>query len=317
MRRGIISLGEALIDFIPTDGKNEIYHKSPGGAPANVAVGVAKLGARATFLGKVGNDSLGRFLENTLNFYDVNTEQLKFSDDLKTGITIVTNEADGERNFEFFINPSADRFLKTSDIDEEGLIKHKILHVGSISLISSPAKEATKYAIRVARENDMIISYDPNVRLDLWESEEEARQTILSIMQDVSFLKVSEEELIFLTLEQDINKGVDKLRKYNIPLIIVSLGSNGSMIYTKDGHKHVPTIKVKAVDTTGAGDAFVAGILSRLNEFQGDLNEISIDEAIDIVTFASIVGALTTTKKGAMNAIPTVEEVKRVLKGTK
>ena len=152
LKQGIISLGEALIDFIPTDVSNTTYYKSPGGAPANVAVGIAQLGGKSAFLGKVGDDVLGHFLKNTLQQYGVDTNQLLFTTEAKTGLTFVTNTADGEREFDFYIQPSADSLLEIEDINQAAFTTHSILHVGSISLISNPARDATYHAVRLAKE---------------------------------------------------------------------------------------------------------------------------------------------------------------------
>lgn len=309
MKQGIISLGEALIDFIPLDEQNTTYQKSPGGAPANVAVGVARLGAKATFLGKVGADVLGRFLESTLKDYGVRTNQMLLSPDVPTGVVFVTNGEDGERSFDFYIDPSADRFLKVKDIDEEDLLSHKILHFGSISMISSPAKEATRHAVTLAKENGLFISYDPNVRLGLWRSEKDARETIISMLSEVHLLKISEEELEFITGEQEIESGVRKLKSYNIPFLIITMGGKGSNVYVGDQHRHVPAMKVKAVDTTGAGDAFVSGILYSLHEYSGDIHSLHIDEAFRMAQFAAVSGALAASTKGAMTALPSLEEI--------
>ena len=309
LKQGIISLGEALIDFIPLDEQNTTYHKSPGGAPANVAVGVARLGAKATFLGKVGADVLGRFLESTLKDYGVRTNQMLLSPDVPTGVVFVTNGEDGERSFDFYIDPSADRFLKVKDIDEEDLLSHKILHFGSISMISSPAKEATRHAVTLAKENGLFISYDPNVRLGLWRSEKDARETIISMLSEVHLLKISEEELEFITGEQEIESGVRKLKSYNIPFLIITMGGKGSNVYVGDQHRHVPAMKVKAVDTTGAGDAFVSGILYSLHEYSGDIHSLHIDEAFRMAQFAAVSGALAASTKGAMTALPSLEEI--------
>src|SRR5699024_5087531 len=172
MKQGIILLGDALIDFIPTDASNLLYHKSPGGAPANVAVGVTRLGTRSTFLGKLGDVVVSKLLDVRLEGYGVETSNIQLSSDLLAGVVFFTNAADGERSFEFYIDPSADRFLEADEINEADLTSHKILHFGSISLIGNPAKEATETAVKLAKENDMLVSYDPNLRLSLWESEQ-------------------------------------------------------------------------------------------------------------------------------------------------
>ncbi|MEC5423979.1 aminoimidazole riboside kinase [Virgibacillus sp. C22-A2] len=313
-QRGVISLGEALIDFIPTDKTNTIYHKSPGGAPANVSVGIAKLGGKSTFLGKVGDDILGRFLEETLKAYDVEVSCMQFMKTERTGIVFVTNADDGERSFDFYINPRADQFLEIQEINEALFVEHKILHFGSISLISNPAKETTHYAVELAKKNSMIVSYDPNLRLALWDSEKHAKDTIISMMEKTDVLKISEEELEFITGETDVEKGVKKLDLYLISLIIVTLGAKGCYVYTKEGSKHVAAMKVNAVDTTGAGDAFVSGILYSLSNYKGNLNSLSLEDAAKMAEFAAVSGALAASKKGAMTALPALAEVKNCLK---
>ncbi|MDX8345243.1 aminoimidazole riboside kinase [Rossellomorea sp. YZS02] len=311
MKQGIISLGEALIDFIPLDEQSATYQKSPGGAPANVAVGLARLGARSTFLGKVGKDLLGEYLKETLTVYGVRPNQLLMTSDVRTGVVFVTNGKEGERSFDFYIDPSADRFLEVDDIDEGDLITHKILHFGSISLISSPAKEATQHAVKVAKENGLIISYDPNIRLGLWDSEKHARETIKNMLNEVDVLKISDDELQFITGEKEIEAGVSNLSNaYNIPLMIITMGSEGSYVYVGGARQYVPAMKVQAVDTTGAGDAFVSGILYSINDYKGNIESISLEEAARMARFAAVSGALAASTKGAMTALPSLEEVK-------
>ncbi|RXI96588.1 aminoimidazole riboside kinase [Anaerobacillus alkaliphilus] len=314
MKKGILALGEALIDFIPLDDDNITYQKSPGGAPANVAVGVALLGAKSTFLGKVGDDVLGKFLKETLQGYGVRTNQMLLTKDVRTGVVFVTNGEDGERSFDFYINPSADRFLQSEEIDDQDFQSHKILHFGSISMIDSPSKEATHHAVKLAKQHGMLVSYDPNLRLGLWDSEEQARETIISMLGEADLLKLSEVELEFLTGEKDIEKGTKMLEKYEIPLILITLGGEGSYVFTSEGSGHVPVMKVKAIDTTGAGDAFVSGMLYSLNEYNGDIKNLSLNEAMEMAKFASVSGALAASTKGAMTALPTIEEVRKYLK---
>lgn len=313
MKKGIISLGEALIDFIPLDSTNTNYQKSPGGAPANVSVGVARLGAKSTFLGKVGEDVLGTFLKTTLDEYGVQTHRMLLTPDVRTGVVFVTNAEDGERSFDFYINPSADQFLEAGEIDEADFDNHKVLHFGSISMIGNTVKEATRHAVSLAKEKGMIVSYDPNLRLPLWDSEDQARETISSMLGEADLLKISEEELEFITGETDIESGLEKLSAYDIPLTLITMGGEGSYVCTSDGYEHVPAMKVKAVDTTGAGDAFVSGMLYSLNEYEGDINEITLSEAVGMAKFASVSGALAASTKGAMTALPTLDEVKKQL----
>ncbi|MGM0846583.1 MAG: aminoimidazole riboside kinase [Bacillota bacterium] len=313
MKNGIISLGEALIDFIPLDKENISYQKSPGGAPANVSVGLARLGVRSSFLGKVGKDVLGNFLKKTLSEYGVRTDQMHLTSDTRTGVVFVTNAEDGERSFDFYIDPSADRFLEADEIDEEDFNSHRILHFGSISMIGSPAKEATHHAVQLAKDNGMMVSYDPNLRLGLWDTEENARTTIESMLDQADFLKISEEELAFITGESDFEAGLEKIKSYNIPLMIVTMGAEGCHVFAKDGRRHVPAMKVQAVDTTGAGDAFVSGMLYQLHEHEGGIETLTIEKAAAMASFAAVSGALAASTKGAMTALPTLDEVRRHL----
>ncbi|SES18490.1 aminoimidazole riboside kinase [Salipaludibacillus aurantiacus] len=311
MTKGIISLGEALIDFIPLDDNNDTFQKSPGGAPANVAVGLARLDAKTSFLGKVGDDVLGRFLKDTLDSYGVDTSNMLFTKDTRTGVVFVTLGEGGERSFEFYIDPSADRFLEEAEVDESLFDSHNLLHFGSISLISEPAKSATKKAVKTAREKGLIVSYDPNLRLGLWRSEDQAREEIRSMLGEADVLKISEEELEFITGESDIEKGVAKLDEFHIPLIFITLGAEGSYIFLNGQEPvKVEAMKVKAVDTTGAGDAFVSGILYQLHLLEKPLKELTAEEIKEMARFASVSGGLAASTKGAMTALPTLDEVK-------
>ncbi|WP_077329192.1 aminoimidazole riboside kinase [Virgibacillus siamensis] len=313
MKQGVISLGEALIDFIPTDETNTTYQKSPGGAPANVAVGIAKLGGKSTFLGKVGDDVLGRFLKKTLNAHHVNTSQLSFSNAHRTGLTFVTNTTDGDRSFDFYIEPSADHFLEIENIHLSTMLRHKILHIGSISLISQPAKNTTEYAVKCAKDAGMIVSYDPNLRLALWDDEDTARNTIISMLPHADIVKLSEEELAFITGGNTIREGLEAIKTYEIPLLFVTLGADGCYAVTAAGYEHVPAMDVEAVDTTGAGDAFVSGVLYLLSQHKKDLHRLTLEDAVQMAKFGGISGALAASKKGAMTALPTLDEVERYL----
>ncbi|MCA0985355.1 aminoimidazole riboside kinase [Halobacillus yeomjeoni] len=314
MNKGVISLGEALIDFIPLDNENIKYQKSPGGAPANVSVGLARLGAKSTFLGKVGEDVLGKFLRKTLNDYGVHTDYMYMTKDTRTGVVFVTLDEQGERSFDFYIDPSADRYLEESEVDPSLFGSHNVFHFGSISMIDEPARSATKRAVKEAKNNGVLVSYDPNLRLGLWRSEEEAKNTILSMIGEADLVKISEEELEFLTGETDVHKGVGKLEHYQIPVLYVTMGAEGSHVFTKEGHRFIPSMKVEAVDTTGAGDAFVSGILYQLSERDQTVEQLNLDDYEEITRFASVSGALAASTKGAMTALPTRSEVEEYLK---
>ncbi|WP_018247303.1 aminoimidazole riboside kinase [Orenia marismortui] len=313
--KGIITLGEALIDFIPLDEENINFKKNPGGAPANVAVGLSRLGAKSSFVGKVGDDVLGIFLKETLEEKGVNTESMVLTDEARTGLVFVTLDESGERSFSFYIDPSADTFLSKEDINEDIFKENKILHFGSISLIHEPARTATKYAVKKAQENGMLISYDPNLRLNLWSNEAVAKEGIISMLSEADILKISDEELEFITGEDNVESGVEILKaEYDIPLIYVTFGSKGSYYYYKDQLEFVETMKVETVDTTGAGDAFVSGILYNLNKTEKSIEEFDNGFLNYTSKFASISGALAASQKGAMSALPTLEEVEKILK---
>lgn len=314
MAKGIITLGEALIDFIPTDHTNMTYQKNPGGAPANVAVGASRLGVRSTFISKVGKDVLGRFLKDTLMEYGVETSNMSFSEEANTNIVFVTLDENGERSFEFYVNPSADQKLLTEDIHAREFREHNVFHFGSITLIHEPARTATLYAVEQAREAGLTVSYDPNLRLSLWDSEKQAREQIEAVLDQVDVLKISEEELEFLTGETAVEKGVKRLKeKYEIPLIFVTLGSEGSYVFTYNESEQVDALKVEAVDTTGAGDAFVSAILYQLSELDGEIQSISVKEAAYMAKFASVSGGLAATSRGAMTALPDRQHIQTIL----
>ncbi|KHF41761.1 aminoimidazole riboside kinase [Halalkalibacter okhensis] len=311
--KGIICLGEALIDFIPLDQENISYQKSPGGAPANVAVAVSKLGAKSSFLGKVGNDVLGKFMQETLEQHGVDITNMTLTDEARTGVVFVTLDKNGERNFSFYIDPSADRFLTTNDLNESIFSQNKVLHFGSISMISEPSKTATVEAVKRAKESGLLISYDPNLRLSLWSGAKQARETILSMFAEADVVKISEEELEFLTGEKELEKGISKLSSYHIPALIVTFGAEGSYVHVNGDTIHIPAMKVETIDTTGAGDAFVSGVLYNLNEEEGDVLQISTERWKEILTFASVSGALAASTRGAMTALPSMAEVKEYL----
>lgn len=311
MKEGVICLGEALVDFIPTDQTNITYEKCPGGAPANVAVGLAKLGVDTAFIGKVGHDGLGFFLKETLKDYGVNISGMFLTDTKKTGLTFVQLEKNGERDFEFYIQPSADQFLEREDIGEAMFQGKKILHIGSISMITEPARSATKKAVQEAKQAGLLISYDPNLRLKLWNRKQEAQATIISMLFETDILKVSQEELTFITDERNIEEGIHSLSKFDIPLIFVTLGAKGCIVSFANRSIQVPSMKVVPVDTTGAGDAFVSGALYGLSQSMKNLRSLNETEVFEITRFANISGALATKEKGAMSALPGLDYIIR------
>lgn len=319
----IICLGEALIDFIPLESgvslmDVEAFKKAPGGAPANVAAGVSKLGKAGAFVGKVGDDPFGRFLEKTFAENGVDTSRMLFDSDAKTGLAFVTLTSAGVPEFMFYRNPSADMLLRADELDEAFIKSARGFHYGSITLISEPSKSATEAGIRSASDAGLMISYDPNLRKPLWPSLDQAKEQMLAAMVHPHVVKVSEEELEFLSDTSDLSDGSARLMAAypNIKLLAVTLGAEGCRYRTASGFEScVLGYRVDAVDTTGAGDGFVAGMLASLLDLTTNAGEIeNMDEAdlLGIFQFANAVAALTTTKRGAVTALPTRAEVQKL-----
>lgn len=314
-----ITLGEALIDFIPMESGVSLmevsaFKKAPGGAPANVAAGLSKLGNPSAFIGKVGNDAFGRFLAKTFADNGVDTRHMLFDTTARTGLAFVSLTAERVPDFLFYRNPSADMLLTPGELDAKFIKSARAFHYGSITLISEPSKSATEMAIHYAVDGNLLISYDPNLRKPLWPSLAQAKEQMLAVMIHAHVVKVSEEELAFLSDESDLSDGPDKLMaEYpNIRLVAVTLGEKGCYFRTAVAEGSIPAFKVEVVDTTGAGDGFVAGMLSGLLgciSKPEDIHLLSEEELSGIFRFANAVAALTTTKPGAISALPTRAEV--------
>ncbi|PIN01575.1 Ribokinase [Handroanthus impetiginosus] len=263
----IVCFGEMLIDFVPdTAGvslaESQGFLKAPGGAPANVACAISKLGGSAAFMGKVGEDEFGRMLVDILKKNGVNSEGVCFDKNARTALAFVTLKHNGEREFMFYRNPSADMLLKESELKVEMIKQAKIFHYGSISLISDPCRSAHLAAMKVAKAAGVLLSYDPNVRLPLWPSPQAARDGIKSIWNQADFIKVSDDEVEFLT-EKDPQKEdvVMSLWHHQLKLLVVTDGEKGCRYFTKGFRGRVAGFSVKTIDTTGAGDSFVGSLL--------------------------------------------------------
>lgn len=314
----VVTLGELLIDFVPTVSGVSLteapsFKKAPGGAPANVAAGLAKLGVSAAFLGKVGEDAFGLFLKETLDHVGVDTRGLVFSREARTALAFVSLRSDGEREFMFYRHPSADMLYAPNEVDFDIISSAKIFHHGSISLISEPSGSATLAALDCAHENGLLISYDPNLRLALWSDPASAKKGILSVWERADLIKVSDDELSFLAGQADMDEAVKTLWHGDLKLMVVTLGKAGCRYYTPDYYGAVPGYTVDSIDTTGAGDGFVAGLLSGLLNKPDALH----DEAKlrCVCRLANAVGALTTTQRGAIPALPTLQQVDDFLAG--
>ncbi len=305
---GVVALGELLIDFVAretgvTVGEASGFDKKPGGAPANVAVAVAKLGQPSAFLGQVGDDPFGHFLEGVVRAEGVDTRGLRFTDAARTPLAFVSLRADGERSFVFYRHPSADMIMRPEDVAFDVIDGHEIFHYGSITLIDEPVRSATLAAVNYARTQGKTISYDPNLRLSLWKDEATARAGLLSGLDYAHLVKVSDEELEFLTGGHD----PAVLWREGMRVIVVTHGAGGATLHTRNESVSVHGFRVNAVDTTGAGDGFVAGLLV-------GLLERGMDGLADSLRFACAVGAITTTARGAIPALPTRAQVEAFLK---
>ena len=311
----IICFGELLIDFVTTVNGVSLadapaFKKAPGGAPANVAAGLAKLGHNAAFLGKVGDDEFGRMLAAVLDEAGVDTSLMSFDTNARTALAFVTLKANGEREFMFYRHPSADMLLVESEVDFDAVRNASIFHYGSISLIAEPCRSTHLKILEEAKKAGVFLSYDPNLRLPLWDSPDEARAGIMSIWETADMIKISDEELEFLTGE-DSDASAQSLLFDGLKLLIVTEGPDGARYYTPEFAGKVAGFDVEAIDTTGAGDAFVSGLLSKLASDKAILNDE--DKLQEAIRFANAAGALTTTGRGAIPSLPQIAQINALL----
>lgn len=311
----VITCGELLVDFVATEvgatlAHASLFQRAPGGAPANVAVGLARLGHHVGFLGQVGDDEFGHFLADTLGRNGVNVDGLRFSSQARTALAFVSLLAEGERDFMFYRHPSADMLWSLEEVDQISVSQVQIFHYGSISLIQEPSRSATMRALMYAKEGGAVVSYDPNLRLPLWPSRGEARTGILAGWQQANIIKVSEEELNFLREGQTLEHAARSLWHEQLRLLVVTQGKAGCTYFTPETSGQIPGFAVHAKDTTGAGDGFVAGMLSGLLEGKLTWEKAMIEEAL---LLGNAVGALSTTRVGAISSLPTMAEVQSLL----
>lgn len=317
----VIAIGEILIDFTPagrTAGGNEQFECNPGGAPANVAAALSRLGAKSALISKVGEDQFGSLLHSTLLRAGVDVTGVSYTNEASTTLAFVHLDDKGDRSFSFFRKPGADTFLHSTDVPLDKIENCQALHFGSLSMTHEPARTATKAAVLKAKEAGALLSFDPNIRFSLWESKEEAKQNILWGMKYADILKISEEELSFITGTGDVEKGSLELqRQFGIALIVVTLAEKGCYYRLAGQDGYVPGFQVKAIDTTGAGDAFLGCLLYKILETGSSLYDLSNQQMISMLTFANAGGALVTTRKGALGAMPTTEEINQMIESNK
>ena len=313
----VVALGELLIDFTENGVSNQgnpLFEANPGGAPCNVLAMLTKLGHKTAFIGKVGNDFFGKQLEKTIMEVGIDAGGLQKDDEVHTTLALVHTYPDGDRDFSFYRNPGADMMLTEEEVPEEIIKGTHIFHFGTLSMTHEGVRKATRKAVRIAKESGALISFDPNLREPLWNSLDEAKEQVLYGLGQCDILKISDNEIQWLTGEEDFTEGVRWIHeRYDIPMILVSMGKAGSRAYYKDFIVEVkPFIQKNTIETTGAGDTFCAGVLHYiLGHGLTELNEADLKE---MLTYANAAAAIITTRKGALRVMPEPEEVEQLLK---
>lgn len=313
----ITAFGEVLIDFT-YQGMNEkgqkLFAQNPGGAPANVLVAANRLGAHTAFLGKAGNDIHGTFLKWTLEKEEINTQGFILDENYFTTLAFVDLNEEGERTFSFARKPGADTRMEKEEINMEVLNNSRIFHIGSLSLTDEPSRGTTLYALKKVKEKGAIVSYDPNYRASLWKNEESAKKQMRSLIPYVDIMKISDEEIGLLTDEETPENAAKFLCGQGVKLVVVTLGKDGAYVCNQDGGQRVSGFPSKAVDTTGAGDAFWGGFLYKINESGKKPKEISLGEATEYARFANAAASLCVEGDGAIPSMPKREDVMERLK---
>ncbi len=307
----ITTIGEVLIDLTQS-GRTEqgipIFDANPGGAPANLAVAASRLGVKTAFIGRVGRDSFGDYLRRCLAENGVDVSGLSVDERARTTLAVVALDERGERTFSFYRDPSADVNLSMAHVPPALLGSTKVLHFGSVSLTAEPARTATLTAAQTAKAGGAWVSYDPNYRASLWPDEQTAVKNMLAPLPLVDILKVSDEELPLLTGLSDPEKGSARLAEQGVRLVLVTLGAHGAFFRFGGCTGHVPGVPCKVGDTNGAGDTFFGAALSRLVKLDS-LDELTVPELERILAFANKAASITTSRHGAIPAMPTWQEM--------
>ena len=312
----VTALGELLIDFTENGKSNQgnsLFEANPGGAPCNMLAMLTKLGHETAFIGKVGNDFFGKQLKEALEETGIDSTWLQMDEEVHTTLALVHTFEDGDRDFSFYRNPGADMMLTEDEIPEELIENSKLFHFGTLSMTHEGVRAATKKAIRLAEEAGALISFDPNLRPPLWKSLDDAREQVLYGLGHCQILKISDNEIQWLTGKDDYTEGVQWiLERYEIPLILVSMGKEGSRAYYKGMIvESAPFLQENTVETTGAGDTFCACVLHYICEH--GLSDLTKENLKEMLVFANAAASLITTRKGALRVMPRKEEVEALL----
>ena len=314
----IVTIGELLIDFTPYGSSskgNQIFECNPGGAPGNVLAAAAKLGLKTSFIGKVGQDQFGKLLKETLESICIDTSGLIMTKEYNTTLALIHLTADGDRSFSFYRKPGADMMITKDEVNYDLIKMSKIFHFGSISMTTEPSREATLEAVKCAKESKKLISYDPNLRIDLWDSLVEAKRVMISMMKYADILKISYEELEFLTGYRDLEEGSLQIyNEYGVKLILITLGREGFFFRSNCLKGRGYAYNVKTIDTTAAGDSFLGAVMYELLKRGKNIVDYSEGEFGEIFDFAGALSSLVTTKFGGIHSMPSIEEVYRCMK---
>ena len=308
----VTALGELLVDFtengISAQG-NTLMEANPGGAPCNVLAMLKNLGKKTAFIGKIGNDALGKMLKKTVEDQGICIDNLVEDEEIHTTLAFVHSDKDGDRSFSFYRNPGADLMLQWEEINVDFLVNTKIFHFGTLSMTEEEIKNVTKKAVQKAKENGVLISFDPNFRPPLWKDMEDARQQMWYGIGQCDILKISDDEILFLTGTKDIDEGIARIReKSHAKLICATMGKNGSKVYYKG--KTVfgrPFLRKDTIETTGAGDTFMACVLNTVLE--KGLEQLTQESLTEMLLFANAASSIITTRKGALKVMPQRQEI--------
>lgn len=307
----VIALGELLIDFTmngQSEQGNNMFEACPGGAPCNVLALLNKMGKKTAFIGKVGKDQFGALLRDTITEAGIDASNLMVDENVNTTLAFVHTFPDGDREFSFYRNPGADMMLTADEVNPEVVKDTKVFHFGTLSMTHEGVREATKKAVETAKANGCLVSFDPNLRLPLWSSLDLAKEQMEYGFGKCDILKISDNEIQFVSGKEDYDEGIAYLQEtYNIPLILLTMGKDGSRAYYKGMRVERPGFSVKAIETTGAGDTFCGSSLNYLVDH--DFENLTEEQLGEMLTFANAAAALVTTKKGAIKAMPVKEEV--------
>ena len=307
----VIALGELLIDFTmngQSEQGNNMFEACPGGAPCNVLALLNKMGKKTACIGKVGKDQFGALLRDTITEAGIDASNLMVDENVNTTLAFVHTFPDGDREFSFYRNPGADMMLTADEVNPEVVKDTKVFHFGTLSMTHEGVREATKKAVETAKANGCLVSFDPNLRPPLWSSLDLAKEQMEYGFGKCDILKISDNEIQFVSGKEDYDEGIAYLQEtYNIPLILLTMGKDGSRAYYKGMRVERPGFSVKAIETTGAGDTFCGSSLNYL--VNHDFENLTEEQLGEMLTFANAAAALVTTKKGAIKAMPVKEEV--------